>query len=113
MAMGGHLVPGNLVSLCRRCNGLKRDKAPAAFYTDEELARLPPLFEAQKILFAFAFDCDKWAANREAYLLELGLEERTVNAALHDEDFYGYIEPVDDRPSFSFKISIDFPTDLP
>ncbi len=97
MALGGHLVPGNLVSLCRRCNGLKLDHYPALFYTDEELVRLLPSLEAQHNLFAFKFNWDKWNSDREAYLLEIGIDRELVHAALHDEDFIGYIGTGDEQ----------------
>lgn len=91
MALGGHLVPGNLVSLCRTCNEQKLDKAPAEFYTVEELARLQPLLETQQELFAFSFNWDKWERDRESYLLEVGIDQETIQATLHDECFVGYV----------------------
>jgi hypothetical protein len=91
MALGGHLVPGNLVSLCRRCNEQKLDAAPSEFYSLDELTRLQPLLDTQRDLFAFSFNWDKWRQDREAYLLELGVEQDTVRAALHDEYFVGYV----------------------
>lgn len=91
MALGGHLFPGNLVSLCRKCNELKLDKHPADFYTPEELARLQPLLNSQEGLFAFSFNWDQWTLDREAYLLAVGVEKEVVHAALHDEYFVGYV----------------------
>ena len=91
MALGGHLAPGNLVSLCRKCNGLKLDRDPADFYSQEELERLQPLLDSQKRLFAFSFDGDQWTRDREAYLLAVGVDQDVVHAALHDEDFVGYV----------------------
>ncbi len=97
MALGGHLVPGNLVSLCRRCNEQKLDKAPSEFYTVQELARLQPLLDTQRSLFAFSFNWGKWEQDREAYLLELGVDQESVRAALHDEYFVGYVGTRNDR----------------
>lgn len=91
MALGGNLTPGNLVSLCRKCNEQKLDKHPADFYTQEELARLQPLLTSQVSLFAFSFNWDQWARDREGYLLAVGVEKEDVHAALHDEDFAGYV----------------------
>ena len=48
MKLGGHLVPGNLTALCRRCNGQKLDLPPETFYSEHELARLALLLEKQK-----------------------------------------------------------------
>lgn len=91
MALGGHLLPGNLVSLCRECNHQKLDKAPADFYTAGELERLRPLLDAQKALFDFSFNWEKWERDRQAYLLELGVDPTIVQAALYDEYFAGYV----------------------
>ncbi len=91
MALGGHLVPGNLVALCRRCNGAKLDKDPKDFYSAEELNRLLPLLNAQQELFMFSFDWGKWSENRESYLLELGVPPEIVQLALHDEWYVGYV----------------------
>lgn len=91
MALGGHLVPGNLVSLCRGCNERKLDRAPTEFYTEEELVRLQPLLESQREIFAFTFNFDKWGRYREAYLLEVGVDQVSVGAALTDECFIGYV----------------------
>ena len=91
MALGGHLVPGNLVALCRACNGLKLDQDPAEFYTAEELERLQPLLARQEELFRFNFDWGKWSEDRERYLLDLGVAPEVVDLALHDEYFVGYV----------------------
>lgn len=91
MALGGHLIPGNVVALCRDCNNRKLDKAPACFYSNEELLRLQPLLDAQANLFAFSFDWDQWNENREGYLLSMGVDQATVNAALHDENHPNFV----------------------
>jgi hypothetical protein len=107
MALGGHLVPGNLVSLCRKCNNHKLDQAPTDYYTQEELERLQPLLDTQKTLFAFSFNWDRWKQNREAYLLELGIDSETVHAALHDEHFVGYVGTGEDRIGVTITIDDD------
>ncbi len=108
MALGGHLVPGNLVALCRRCNGLKLDKSPAEFYTQEELERLQPLLDAQGDLFEFSFDMNKWKNDKETYLLELGIEKEIVHAALYDEYSVDYIGDIDlEEKKVGITITID------
>jgi len=107
MALGGHLVPGNLVSLCRACNEQKLDKAPADFYTVDELARLPPLLEAEHELFAFSFNWVKWDLNRRTYLLEVGVDQETVQAALHDEYFVGDVVTGVDRIGITISVGDD------
>lgn len=97
MALGGHLVPGNLVALCRECNNRKLDQHPAYFYTQDELERLQPLLDAQRDLFSFSFNLDRWEQNREAYLLELGIAPEIVQAALKEEDFVGYVGTGENR----------------
>lgn len=56
MIRGGHLIPGNLVALCRSCNNKKHDLLPEEFYTHEELNRLRPILEKQNEIFNFVFD---------------------------------------------------------
>jgi hypothetical protein len=86
MYLGGHLVPGNLVALCRDCNNRKRDKPPADFYTEDELLRLKPLLELQEELFTFKFDWEKWRNDRKAYLIEVGVRPEIAHAVTTDED---------------------------
>lgn len=108
MALGGHLVPGNLVALCRQCNEQKRDKHPSEFYTQEELARLQPLLDIQQSLFAFSFDWEKWEQNREAYLLATGIDKEVVRAALHDEFFVGFVGTGENRIGVTITLGDDF-----
>ena len=105
MALGGHLVPGNLVALCRTCNGQKLDQAVEEFYSIEELDRLQPMLVAQEQLFSFKFDEERWYADPAGYLLSLGIDQETVVAVLDDEfhpDFVGRPEPF-----LSISLSID------
>jgi len=53
MALGGHLVPGNLVALCWNCNNKKLDSPPEQFYTPGELDRLKPILDQQEDVFSF------------------------------------------------------------
>ena len=107
MVLGGHLVPGNLVALCRRCNGKKLDQHPEDFYSPEELKTLAPLLAKQEEFFAFDFDWVAWDKDRGAYLISLGLPASLVHDLLHDEmhnDFIGLPDP----RSKTIEISIDF-----
>jgi hypothetical protein len=105
MALGGHLVPGNLVSLCRDCNERKLDKHPTEFYTREELSRLKPLLDTQGCIFDFSFNWDQWEEDREAYLLAIGIDKELVNAALNDECFIGYVGTGESQMGVTFSIS--------
>ena len=92
IALGGAFEEGNLVSLCRSCNGIKLDKSPEEFYTVDELNLLKPFLESQKDIFHFEFDRRKWNTERKEYLLEIGVEEVLVNEVLFNEyhpDFVG------------------------
>ena len=105
MALGGHLVPGNLVSLCRACNGRKLDQAPEAFYTPDELKRLAPVLERQHVLFDFRFDWDAWHDDPYGYLLGLGVESALVNALLHDENHPDFMGMPEQRAIFTIGLS--------
>lgn len=107
MALGGNLIPGNLVSLCRQCNERKLDRLPSEFYKQEELACLQPLLDSQKKLFEFSFNWAKWNQNREEYLLSIGLDREVVRAALHDEYFVGYVGTGENRISITITLGAD------
>lgn len=91
MILGGHLVPGNLVSLCRKCNNIKKDKSPEEFYTPEELNKLNSILEKQSNIFAFSFDWDYWNRDRGGYLLSLGLDPKRVHEILYNEKDHDYV----------------------
>lgn len=91
MALGGHLIAGNLVALCRRCNEAKLDQAPEQFYTPAELERLRPLLDLQRSIFEFRFDWEAWNEDREKYLLSLGVEPDLVYELLHNQDHPDFI----------------------
>lgn len=103
MILGGHLVPGNLVALCRSCNNKKKDKPPEKFYTPEELAKLKPILNMQSDIFNFNFDWNYWNRDREGYLLSLGLDSKRVHEILYDENDRDYIG----LPTNKFVVSID------
>jgi 5-methylcytosine-specific restriction endonuclease McrA len=92
MALGGHLVPGNLVALCRRCNEAKLDQAPEHFYAAAELRRLRPLLEQQPAIFEFSFDWEAWNLDRGKYLLSLGVESSLVQELLYNPDHPDFID---------------------
>lgn len=108
MAHGGHLVPGNLVSLCRTCNNSKLDRMPEEFYSAEELQRLSPLLELQHALFDFVFDDDAWRADPAGYLVGLGMSPELVQALLHDEEHPDYIG-LPRSPAISLTLSFNWP----
>jgi hypothetical protein len=82
MILGGHLVPGNLVALCRNCNNKKLDHPPAEFYTADELDKLKPILENQSDIFSFSFDWSYWNRDRKGYLISLGVESQAVDELL-------------------------------
>ncbi len=107
---GGRLTPGNLVVLCKRCNGLKLDQQPVAYYSPEQLQQLQPLLEAQASIFAFRFDWSAWKQNREAYLLSVGVPADLVQKVLHDEShplYVGYARQQEGDNERGFVIRVD------
>lgn len=112
IVLGGRLVPGNLVALCKRCNDSKQDKPPEKFYSSAEMERLQGFLGNQEGLFDFKFDRDAWEADREAYLLSLGVDPGLVREALHDPRSRFYIEPREEREGMpAVEIVIDMNTD--
>lgn len=96
MALGGHLVPGNLVALCRDCNNKKLDSHPENFYTPIELERLQPILLQQQEIFSFTFDGEAWRNDREAYLVSLGVDRGLVQEILFNLEHPDYIPPPSD-----------------
>jgi len=107
MILGGHLVPGNLVVLCRRCNNKKKDKPPQEFYTPQELAKLMPILEKQHAIFEFNFDWKYWDRDREGYLLSLGLDPKRVHEILYNEYDRDYIDFESNKHVVSIEIDSD------
>jgi hypothetical protein len=105
MALGGHLVPGNLVALCRDCNNKKLDSPPEEFYTPIELERLQPILLQQHEIFSFTFDDEAWRNDREAYLLSLGVDRGLIQEILFNPEHPDYISP---RSDMGVTITIDF-----
>lgn len=93
MILGGHLVPGNLVALCRSCNNKKLDRPPEEFYTSEELGKLKPILEKQRDIFDFTFDWNYWNRDRKSYLISLGVGPQTVDELLNNPNHPDYIGP--------------------
>src|SRR5262249_48345245 len=62
IALGGRLVPGNIVVLCKACNSRKQEVDPRSFYSADKLASLRPLLMQQEGVLAFKFDGDRWRA---------------------------------------------------
>lgn len=107
MALAGHLVPGNLVALCRRCNESKLDQPPEQFYSRTELGRLGPLLAQQEGLLAFAFDWEAWNADRGKYLLRLGMEPSLVHDLLDNPDHPEFIGSTHERLGGAVSIDAD------
>jgi hypothetical protein len=109
---GGRLVPGNLVALCKRCNDRKQDKPPEVFYKPEELERLHALLSRQDGIFDFKFDHGAFKADREGYLLSVGIDAETVRAVLNDPGHRHYIPPPDEiEERESVEVVIDMNTE--
>lgn len=104
MILGGHLVPGNMVALCKRCNNKKLDSHPNDFYTPEELSRLEPILKRQGEIFDFEFDWESWKEDHKAYLLKLGVDSNLVNEVLNDPNHRYYIEPSMPTPSVTIRV---------
>lgn len=91
MALGGRLVPGNLVALCRRCNEEKLDRDPSAFYSEEQLRLLQPILDRQAALFDFKFDREAFEHRPLDYLVSLGVAVELAEQLLSDPDHPDYI----------------------
>jgi hypothetical protein len=102
--LGGHLVPGNLVALCRTCNNRKADNPPELFYTVQELERLAWFIENQQNVFEFSFDYEAWEKDRASYLISLGIDAVLVEAVLTDPDHRFFI-PQRDESTVGLRIS--------
>lgn len=107
MVLGGHLIPGNLVALCPRCNNRKLDRSPAEFYSPEELENLAPILEREYSFFAFKFDWEFWNKDRKGYLLHLGVEVELVEEALNNPDNQYYVPPPVSCEDASVEITFD------
>lgn len=103
MALGGTLVPGNLVALCKHCNNIKRDSHPTDFYTEEELMKLQPLLDAQENLFDFKFDWKKWNSDSKGYYIYLGISPSLVEEVFTNPDHPYYVAPRKNDDGLLFK----------
>ena len=106
MILGGHLVPGNLVALCRSCNNKKRDHSPEEFYTPEELEKLKPILEKQGDIFLFTFNWKHWRQDRQGYLLSLGVEPNLVHELLYNPEHPGYMGMESDSTGVTISFNI-------
>lgn len=123
LALGGQLIPGNLVALSPRCNGIKLDCHPENFYSAPELERLAPLLELQKALFELRFDEEAWESDENGYLIKLGLPPHEAWSVFKDPNhryFMGdYPEPessealdIDDKYRLIRPMLEDYKTEL-
>jgi hypothetical protein len=106
MALGGHLVPGNLVALCRRCNNVKLDRPPESFYTAAELEKLQPILARQEEVFSFSFDWDAWHDERREYLLRVGVDAALVTELLFNPCHPDFVGTAEDRISFTISVEL-------
>jgi hypothetical protein len=81
-ALGGRLVPGNIVLLCGACNRFKRAMPPERFYRPESLGALEPLLREQLKIFNFKLNFARWLHHPEDYLRSLGATEEEVEAGV-------------------------------
>lgn len=85
-SLGGRLVPGNVVLLCRRCNLAKGEHAPSDYYSADELNQLEPIFAAQLALFDFRFNWTRWKNHPKDYLVSLGVDEAEAEAFINSRE---------------------------
>lgn len=78
LALGGHTVEGNLVSLCKRCNNKKLDQPPEYYYTRQELDILMKILSRQADLLHFRFDFGAWESDPAKYLIDIGINPNIV-----------------------------------
>lgn len=105
--LGGHLVPGNLVALCKLCNNNKHDRLPDEFYAPDELKALEPLLVKERELLKFNFDQEYWRHDRKGYLLSLGIDSLIIDEVLNNPNHPDYIEPISLSDESSVEIKID------
>jgi 5-methylcytosine-specific restriction endonuclease McrA len=106
MTLGGHLIPGNLVALCRSCNNKKLDRPPEEFYTPEELDKLKPILEKQCNVFVFTFDSNYWNLDKKGYLISLGVEPNLVHELLYNHEHPDYIGMPSDGIGITISVNI-------
>lgn len=109
MALGGYLVPGNLVALCQKCNNIKLDLTPELFYTPEELEKLKPILEKQADIFEFYFDWEYWNRDREGYLLSLGVDRKLVHELLYDHEHPDFVGMPSDGIAVTISVDLNEP----
>lgn len=106
IALGGILAPGNIVVLCRRCNGKKHRSPPELFYTKDELQRLQPILDREESVLDFTLDWKAWCNDRKHYLLSLGVDPALVNEVLFNSDHPWYVGTHTNRASLEITVSL-------
>jgi hypothetical protein len=118
---GGMFDAGNLVLLCKKCNGMKRSSLPSAFYSDPEIARLDLYLQVQEQLFPAGRRY--WSdAKMEAFikannqgradiLLSEGINDELVRCCLHFQDHYYFCGAIASEETTSTSCSFTFRTD--
>mgnify|MGYP001806339031 CR=1 FL=1 len=118
---GGKFESGNLVSLCKRCNGVKGTNLPSAFYSDYELGRLDDYLVAQDQLFPrgrWYWNYDEWDAffssdnsERQRILLREGVNEELARCCLRSQDHHYFCGVTESSGtygvSWTFSIKLD------
>jgi 5-methylcytosine-specific restriction endonuclease McrA len=85
MIAGGHYELGNLVVLCRDCNGKKLDRDPRIFYEQSKLHELQIILERQKSLIDFKFDEEYFWRDAFGYLCSLGISSELIKNTIYNE----------------------------
>jgi hypothetical protein len=116
---GGRFEAGNLVTLCKRCNGNKGTTLPSSYYSEIELNELDQFLQVQEQLFPAErrywndadMDLFMKADNmgRSEILLSEGVNEELVRCCLRSQEHYyfcgviGSLETSDASCPFVFK----------
>ena len=117
---GGKFEAGNLVTLCKRCNGNKATTLPSAFYSEIELNELDQYLQVQEQLFPegrrYWPDADMELfmkadnQGRREILLKEGVNEELVRCCLQSQDHYYFcgvfdsLETSDASCTFVFQV---------
>lgn len=100
---GGKLQSGNLVVLCRKCNGNKGLKFPETFYTTDEIDKIESILEKQHNIFDFQFEWKKFTEDRNGYMREFGISEEDIKHTNFNTDHPFYIPPTkSNEPGITF-----------
>jgi hypothetical protein len=80
-SLGGRLVPGNIIVLCRRCTTLKADSHPRDIFPAQKLDRLHSLLKKELQIFDFRINWGRLYTRPKDYLISVGLSEAEAEAA--------------------------------